>query len=97
MVTSPPSTRPVPYTVSGSPPPSAESMRTPTERSASTSGPSGRFRAYGSPSKDTGPPASPATGGMKRMTVPASPTSTAAGPNSGLGRTTQRSSSAVDT
>src|SRR5258705_1895666 len=34
---------------------------------------------------------------MNRMTVPASPTSIEAGPASGRGRTTQRSSSAVDT
>ena len=86
-VTSPPGTRPVPRTVNGS---ASPSMSTPTARSADTSGPSGRARARGSPSKATGPSARPATAGRKRITVPASPTSTCAGPTSGRGRISQR-------
>ena len=38
--------------------------------------PMGRSRARGSPSSTTGPSASAASGGTKRMTVPASPQST---------------------
>ena len=75
-----------------------ESIRTPDRaqrrRSADRAGGSGRTgRRRRRPARRP----APATGGMNRMTVPASPTSTLAGPASGRGRTTQRSSSAVDT
>ncbi len=95
--TSPPVTRPVPRTVSGRPPVGAVSMLTPRERRASISGRNGRRRIDGSPSKVTWPCASPAIAGMNRITVPAWPTSTCAGPCSVPGRTTQRSSSTVET
>ena len=45
----------------------------------------GRSRMWGSPSKPTCPVASAATGGRNRITVPASPQSTAAGPAAGRG------------
>ena len=47
---------------------------------------SGRVRMWGSPSKATGPSASAATGGTNRITVPASPQSTAPPPVEGAGR-----------
>src|SRR3954451_16052384 len=49
--------------------------------------PIGRSRAYGSPSKATTPSASAATGGTNRITVPARPQSTFAGPLSEPGVT----------
>ena len=49
------------------------SMRAPRSRSASSTAPMGRTRASGSPSKKTVPDAVTATGGTKRMTVPARP------------------------
>ena len=85
ITASPPSTRPVPRTVSGRPPVGDASIDTPSERSASTIGRSGRLRACGSPSKSTVPSASAAAGGRNRMMVPARPTSTRAGPRSGPG------------
>ena len=65
----------MPCRVNGSRSPS---IRAPSARSASSTVPIGRSRARGSPSKRTGPSASAATGGTKRMTVPASPQSTVA-------------------
>jgi hypothetical protein len=97
MTISPPRTAPDPCTVSGRPPPAAVSISTPIVRSPSISGPSGRTRACGSPSKVISPVASAATGGRNRMTVPASPTSTCAGPRIASGRTTQRSPWWVET
>ncbi len=89
IVTVPPGTRPVPWTVRGTARRPPSSIRTPSVRRAASSGPSGRSRARGSPSKRTGPWASAATAGTNRRTVPASPTSTSAGPRSGAGVTTQ--------
>ena len=73
ITTSPPGSAPVAATVNGSRSPS---MRAPSALSASSTVPIGRSRARGSPSKRTGPSASAAAGGTKRMTVPASPQST---------------------
>jgi hypothetical protein len=47
----------------------------------------GRLRACASPSKDTCPWARVASGGTKRITVPASPTSTDTGPRMKCGVT----------
>ena len=75
--TLPPSTEPVPWTVTGRtarPEASAAcSTSTPRSRSARTTGSIGRVRAAGSPSTVTSPTVKAATAGMKRMTVPASP------------------------
>ena len=73
---------PVPWTVNGRPAPSTS---TPRARSASSTSPTGRCRMCGSPSKSTTPVARPATGGRKRITVPARPQSMRAGPESGPG------------
>ena len=51
----------------------------------------GRRRAYSSPSTVTFPDAVTANGGRKRITVPASPQSTVAGPRNGPGVTVQES------
>jgi hypothetical protein len=77
--------------VNGSRPSSPPSTTTPSPRRPATIGPIGRSRARGSPSNATSPVASAATGGRKRMTVPARPQSTAAGPASGAGVTSQSS------
>ena len=53
----------------------------------SSTAPIGRTRARGSPSKRMSPLARPATTGRNRMTVPASPQSTCAGPFSVPGST----------
>ncbi|GAA3291594.1 hypothetical protein GCM10020218_064680 [Dactylosporangium vinaceum] len=95
IVTGPPSMRPWPWTVNGSP--LSASIRAPRVRSAPISGAIGRRRAAGCPSNATAPVARPATAGRKRSTVPARPTSTRAGPASGRGRSSHRLSSAVDT
>ena len=81
--TCPPRTDPVPWTVNGSRSPS---IRTPSAPRASSTSPTGRVRMWGSPSKATGPSASPATGGTNRVTVPARPQSTATPPVSATGR-----------
>src|SRR5699024_6467014 len=52
---------------------------------AATTGPMGRCRAAGSPSKITGASARAANGGRNRITVPARPQSTAAPPATGCG------------
>ncbi len=90
--TEPPPTRPVPCTVKGrwvgtrdgSDCPSPVTL-TPRACSAASTGPMGRTRAWGSPSKCTGPSASAATGGRKRMTVPARPVSIRVSPRSAPG------------
>ena len=63
----------------------SSSMVTPRSRRAPRIEAIGRIRARGSPSKRMSPLARPATGGRNRMTVPASPQSTWAGPRSGPG------------
>ncbi len=89
MTTLPPGTRPFPSTVNGSARRSPSSMAMPRPRRPSSTAPIGRVRACGSPSKVTGPSASAATAGTNRMTVPARPQSTTAGPRSGPGVTVQ--------
>ena len=86
--TLPPGTCPAPPTVNGRRSPST---RTPSARRAVRTSPTGRVRMCGSPSKATSPSASPATGGTKRVTVPASPQSTATPPVSRAGSTCQSS------
>jgi hypothetical protein len=93
MVTGPPRTAPAPCTVNGSAPRPPSSISTPRWRKAARSGAIGRLRAYGSPSIATSPFASAATGGRNRITVPASPTFTCAGPASSPGSTCQSSPS----
>ncbi len=89
--TGPPSRAPPPCTVIGSAPRASSSMRAPRARSASITPCSGRSYERGSPSKRTAPSARVATGGRKRMTVPALPTSTVAGPRRPAGMTRQNS------
>ncbi len=88
ITTLPPSSQPRPCTVSGSRS-SVAVMSALRSRSARTTGASGRWRARGSPSKVTSPCAKQATGGRNRITVPALPTSTVAGPVIGRGVTSQ--------
>ena len=90
MVTVPPASAPRPRTTKGSPPRPPSSTVAPRCWRAARTGPRGRWRARGSPSKATSPSASAATGGRNRITVPALPTSTAAGPVSGPGVTVHR-------
>ena len=85
----PPGIRPVPWTVNGSVPRPSSSTVAPSTRRASRTGPIGRTRAWTSPSKVTRPSASAATGGRKRITVPASPQSTWAPRSNVAGVTTQ--------
>lgn len=87
--TGPPSSAPPPWTVSGSVPRPSSSIRAPSTRSASITPVRGRSYDLGSPSKRMGPSASAATGGRKRITVPALPTSTVAGPCRPVGSTRQ--------
>jgi hypothetical protein len=94
-VTEPPSTAPPPRTVKGSSPRPPSSMSTPSWRSASSTGRIGRSRARRSPSNTVGPAASAATGGRKRITVPARPQSTVAGPRRAPGDTSQPSSTSA--
>ena len=84
MTTRPPRTEPVPRTENGRVSPGETS--TPSERSAASTSPIGRVRMCGSPSKPTTPVESPAAGGTNRITVPASPQSTAASRSNGPGR-----------
>src|SRR5690242_6790159 len=86
-VTVPPRTAPVPDTEYGIRPVPPSSICTPSARSASRMTPIGRSRAYSSPSNATTPSASAATGGTNRITVPARPQSTSAGPLSEPGVT----------
>ncbi|CAB5035207.1 unannotated protein [freshwater metagenome] len=72
MTTSPPVTEPVPHTVNGSV--SSPMIDTPSDRKALSVVAIGRTRAPSSPSNETSPVANAATGGTKRMTVPAKPT-----------------------
>ena len=83
----PPRTDPRPRTVKGSAPRPASSTSTPRPRRAASTSPTGRLRMCGSPSKATSPSARAATGGTKRITVPARPQSTWAGPRSVPGLT----------
>ena len=75
-VTEPPASAPVPCTVNGTAPRPSSSMTAPSSRRAARTGPTGRCEARGSPWNRTLTPDSAATGGAKRMTVPALPTST---------------------
>src|SRR3954452_1585656 len=94
-VTAPPWTPSSPCTVNGARPRPSSSTRTPRARSAVIRPAFGRSRRRASPSKVTGPRLSAATGGRKRSTVPASPTSTSAGPRSGCGVTIQSAPSSA--
>ncbi len=85
-MTSPPRSPPVPLSVNGSPSPV---MSAPSARSAWSTVPMGRVRACGSPSNRISPLASAAAGGRNRITVPARPQSTSAGPRSSPGLTSQ--------
>ena len=69
----------------GSRPRPSSSIRAPSTRRDSITGAMGRLRACGSPSKDTRPDTSAATGGRNRITVPASPQSTEESPRSVAG------------
>ncbi len=69
-------------------------MSAPRRRNASTTGPIGRTRAWGSPSMTTGPSARAATAGRKRITVPARPQSMRVSPPSTFGGLTSQSSTA---
>ncbi len=81
-----------PCTVNGSRPRPPSSTCAPSWRTASTTAPMGRSRARSSPSNSTGEEARAATGGRKRITVPARPQSTRTPPVTGPGRTTQHCS-----
>ncbi|CAB4591043.1 unannotated protein [freshwater metagenome] len=72
---SPPSTRPVPWTVKGRVPRPSSSTSTPNIRRLSIVVAIGRSRAPSSPSKVTDPFARAARGGTNRITVPANPQS----------------------
>src|SRR6478736_56534 len=86
--TVPPGTAPAPRIANGRTSPSTP---TPNVRRAPRISPIGRLRMCGSPSKDTVPVDSPAIGGTNRITVPASPQSTAASPSKAPGVTVQSS------
>ena len=75
-VTAPPGSEPVPCTVNGMAPRPPSSMTAPSSRSAAMIAPTGRWAARGSPWNPTATLPSAATGGTKRITVPALPTST---------------------
>ena len=91
MTTVPPRTAPVPRMVKGSDPAPASSTATPSAASAPSTSPTGRLRMCSSPSKETEPVESPAIGGTKRITVPASPQSTWASAVKAAGLTSQSS------
>ncbi len=74
----PPRRPPRPRTVNGIAPRPSSSIRAPSWRSASSSGPTGLADARSSPWNSVSPLVRAATGGTKRITVPALPTSTAA-------------------
>src|SRR4051794_29126280 len=93
MITRPPRTRPRPSTLNGSTPRPSSSTTTPSPRRPRSTSCMGRDRACGSPSKSTGPSASAATGGTKRITVPARPQWTLTPPWSRAGVTFQSSPS----
>ena len=86
ITTVPPGTEPVPRTVKGRAPRPSSSTVTPSPRSAEITSPTGRERMCGSPSNATLPEDRPATGGTNRITVPASPQSTAASRSKRPGR-----------
>ena len=85
--TCPPGTTPRPRTVNGSRARPPSSMSIPSARSPISMGPIGRSRARGSPSNVTSAEPRAATGGTNRMTVPASPQSTATSPDAEPGVT----------
>ena len=87
--TRPPVTDPLPWTTKGSVPRPSSSTRTPRPRRASIEADMGRTRACGSPSKGTGSLQRAATGGRKRMTVPARPQSMGRPPRRAAGVTSQ--------
>ena len=91
IATSPPRTAPEPHRLKGRAPRPSSLTSTPSARSESIVVRMGRRRAASSPSKATGPRASAATGGRKRMTVPASPTSMLVEPVSSAAGVTRRS------
>jgi hypothetical protein len=82
MTISPPPTRPVPCTVKGRAAAPSSAMSTPSRRRDEIVVVIGLRRAASSPSNTVGPSASAATGGMKRITVPARPQSTVVLPSS---------------
>ena len=77
-VTVPPLIPPRPRTTNGTLPRPPSSITAPRSRRAASSGPTGRCAARASPVNSTLARASAATGGTKRSTVPALPTSTTA-------------------
>ena len=85
MVISPPTSVPVPCTVKGRAPRPSSLMSAPRARRDEMVVPIGRRRAPASPSKVVGPRPSVATGGRKRITVPARPQSTVVDPSSSPG------------
>src|ERR1019366_2786615 len=94
MVTEPPGIRPDPCTVKGSVPRPSSLILAPRVRSESMTWAMGRRRAWGSPSKATGPRARAATGGRNRITGPASPQSTDVVPHRDSGTIIQSSQAA---
>ena len=93
IITRPPAGSP-PCTVNGMVPRPSSSTSTPSARRDRIVVAIGRARARGSPSKRTGPSASAATGGRKRISVPARPQSISVPPATGPG-SIRRSPSAV--
>ena len=79
-MTLPPGTAPRPCTVNGIAPRPSSLIRAPNSRSAASSWPTGRCAARRSPVNSASALPSAATGGTKRMTVPALPTSTVTRP-----------------
>src|SRR5450631_659429 len=92
-VTGPPGMRPDPWTVKGRVSRPSSWILAPRVRSESMTWAMGRRRAWGSPSKATGPSARAATGGRNRLTVPASPQSTDVVPDREAGTISQSSQS----
>ena len=88
-VTAPPASDPVPRTANGMAPRPPSSMTAPSSRSAARMGATGRWEARASPWNSTVAAVSAATGGTKRITVPALPTSTRVSPAGRPGATRQ--------
>ena len=88
-VTAPPASDPVPRTANGMAPRPPSSMTAPSSRSAARMGATGRWEARASPWNSTVAAVSAATGGTKRITVPALPTSTRVPPAGRPGVTRQ--------
>ncbi|CAB4994992.1 unannotated protein [freshwater metagenome] len=88
-MSSPPGIDPWALITSGSEYRPSCSSSIPSSSRAFITGPSGRSYERGSPSNAISPWASAASGGRKRITVPAFPTSICAGPVSGEGVTVQ--------